>query len=238
MKAGVLIIGSLYWDKHEGEHLNVRKKWRDERLEMDGRIHVLCPIRYGRKSGKGVFTMVFSKSIEQTKQWGTAFAVPCQAPIDEFKDLLIEAEWMSYAEGANDRKLVKGIENKWCVIGILFNPSFDANEKKKLLDEYQSILEKQGLGKVHEKFCIAPELSILSPQGEILIEWPKAVDPEKQAALDQHDFIIATSPRQNQPAYPDAKYIKAEVRNDARKYFYNNVASGITTYQDREIVEA
>lgn len=237
MKVGVLIIGSLYWDLHQGEHLNVRKKWRDERLEMDKRIHVRCPIRYGRKSGEGVYTMVFSQLIEASQQWGTAYVVPCHSAIDNFEALLNETENMSYAEGVNDRKLVKGVENKWCVMGILFNPSFDEVEKKKLLDPYQLILEAQGLGEVHEKFCIAPEHSILSAQGEILIQWPQPIDPEKQAALDQLDFIIATCPRQNLRAYPDAVSIKAEVRNDLRKYFYNNIANGITTQQDRKIVE-
>jgi len=34
MKGGVLIIGSLLWDAHQGKHLNARKNWRSKRLKI------------------------------------------------------------------------------------------------------------------------------------------------------------------------------------------------------------
>ena len=45
MKCGILIIGSLYWDKGNG-----RDDWRKRRLDMNASIPVGAPIYYGRKS--------------------------------------------------------------------------------------------------------------------------------------------------------------------------------------------
>jgi hypothetical protein len=123
------------------------------------------------------------------------------------------------------------------VIGILFNPHFDAEQKQAILDKYQQQLNAENLGNEFTRFCIASESSILSKQGEILIQWPATTNPERQKALDKLDFIIATCPKQNLDVYPDAEAIKALVLKDDRNYFYNNVAHGISTYQDRQIVE-
>lgn len=238
MKGAVLIIGSLYWDIHQGKHLNVRLNWRNNHLQMNNRILTKVPIRYGRTSGSGykkVYTMVFSAGLK-ANQWGTAYTIPFKLDINNYADLHEQTKYLSYAEGADDTKVVKG-DKKWCVIGILFNPQFDPAQKLTILNQYQQQLEVENLGNVYSEFCIAPEPSILSQQGEILIPWPVAINPKHQAMLDKLDFIIATCPRQNITAYPDAATIKSLVLRDERDYFYNNIASGITTYQDREIVE-
>src|ERR1700730_13031171 len=57
LEAGILIIGSLLWDKD-------RQQWRDERLDRNESEVVSAPIRYGRRSGKRrghTYTMVFSR---------------------------------------------------------------------------------------------------------------------------------------------------------------------------------
>lgn len=63
MIGGVLIIGSLFWDKDQGTFINLRIYWRKKRLLFDKRIHIFVPTRYGRKSDDGVYTMVFSKEV-------------------------------------------------------------------------------------------------------------------------------------------------------------------------------
>ncbi|MDX1954708.1 MAG: hypothetical protein SFU20_04190 [Chitinophagaceae bacterium] len=239
MKGGVLIIGSLFWDIHQNKHQNVRLNWRNNHLQMNNRIHVRVPIWYGRTSGKDekkVYTMVFS-AVLLANQWGTAYVVPFKLETYNYTDVYHQAKYLSYAEGADDTHVVKG-DNKWCVIGILFNPKFDAAQKLAILNQYEQQLEAENLGDVYSRFCIAPEPSILSKLGEIMIPWPLATNTKIQPALDKLDFIIATCPRQNIAAYPDATAIKALVSRDERDYFYNNVANGITTYQDREILEA
>jgi hypothetical protein len=59
LTAGVLIIGSLFWDSERG-----RPAWREARLDMASAQSATAPIRYGRLSGKGrgyTYTMVFSR---------------------------------------------------------------------------------------------------------------------------------------------------------------------------------
>ena len=43
LDAGILVIGSLLWDKDE-----IRQQWRDERLAGNQSELVSAPIRYGR----------------------------------------------------------------------------------------------------------------------------------------------------------------------------------------------
>ncbi len=238
MKGGVLIIGSLLWDQHQEKNLNARKNWRAKRLKFNKRIHVFAPIRYGRISGKGVYTMVFSELAEINNNWGTIYFVPFKKEINSFQGIFNQARYLSNAEGADDKNLVKGNGKKWCVIGILFNPTFDKERKMILLNKFQQKLNEENLNDEYSKFCISPEVSILSPQGEININWPKATNPKNQEGLNLYDFIIATCPQQNLESYPDAATIKTAVLNDARNYFYNNILNGITTFQDREIISS
>ncbi len=243
MKGGVLIIGSLFWDNHQNTYLNVRENWRINHLQFNNRIHVKVPIRYGRTSGEGekkVYTMVFSHSLAEGNDWGTAFAVPFKLHIQNFQTLYQQVQYLSEAEGAKDMRVVKRDKEKtiWCIIGILFNPRFDAVQKKAILDAFRQKLDDEQMGDEYRRFCIAPERSILSAQGEILIPWLTATHPKSQPMVDHLDFIIATCPKQNIDAYPAPALIKAAALKDSRKYFYNNVACGITTFQDREVVEA
>ena len=46
---GILVIGSLIWD--DKPH---RENWRTSHLNMDNKIFVKVPIRYGRKSGSSI----------------------------------------------------------------------------------------------------------------------------------------------------------------------------------------
>jgi len=47
LTAGVLIIGSLFWDSERG-----RPAWRDARLNMASAQTVTAPLRYGRRAKK------------------------------------------------------------------------------------------------------------------------------------------------------------------------------------------
>jgi hypothetical protein len=238
MKGGVLIIGSLNWDIHQKKDDNVRQDWKANHLRYDDKIKVAAPIRYGRISGRGVYTMVFSKSLEENAMLGTAYVAPFNNEIENFEALDTQAGNLSYAEGTDDRKLVKGNDEVWCVIGILFNPRFNLSQKELLLNKFQQKLEAENLNDVYTQFHLPCESSVLSPQGEMLIRWPQTSNIAEQVILDELDFVIATCPKPNLPAYPDAVTIKKAADTDKRKYFYNNREHGITTYQDDEIMRA
>src|SRR5882757_5413156 len=98
MKGGVLVIGSLLWDKDQGKFIDLRENWRKKRLLFGKRILVFVPIRYGLESN-GVFTMVFSKEAENQNNWGTAYFLPFKKEIKSFAGLNKEAEHLSNAEG-------------------------------------------------------------------------------------------------------------------------------------------
>jgi len=87
-------------------------------------------------------------------------------------------------------------------------------------------------------FVLLRKLLVFLPRGEININWPTATNQKKQDELHSFDFMIATCPKQNIDKYPDASAIKVAIANDSRNYFYNNISNGITTFQDREIMNS
>lgn len=120
LTVSILIIGSLYW------RAGGRDRWRRWRLDMDCKWLVKAPIRYGRLSKNGTFTMVFSELLDD--QLGQAIVVRCQHKVSSPADLIREAEWLWSAE---DNKVpsfcfqspARSISAKWggCV-ALLGNP--------------------------------------------------------------------------------------------------------------------
>ena len=239
MKGGILIIGSLFWDNNQGEKINFRKTWRNKRLNIKDKIHVKAPIRYGRTGlNKETYTMVFSSEIDKDEKFGTAYVVPFKnIEIKSFKGILNQARFLSEAERSNNKKLCKGNVDKWCTIGILFNPNFDSVKKNKILKKWEKSIRKDDGLIDHLDYCIEPEQSILSNKGEILINWLNPVDINKKKELNSFDFIIATCTKQDLKKYPKSELLKETFLNDKRKYFYKNIENGITTFQDREILK-
>lgn len=240
MKGGVLIIGSLLWDKKEH-----RIEWRKNSLLTNEKTHVFAPICYGRESGKKEnknYTMVLSSNVEKNKNFGTAFLVPFKdKSIKTFENILNEARKLSNAENSNgnkDSKLSKGNKIKWCTIGIIFNPKLEKEKKNNLLEKWQQIIiNDDGLKDYMEYSINNTEKSILSEKGEILINWLTTVNPKNQNKLNEFDFILATCTKPNLKEYPKLKELKESVLKDTRGYFFNNITNGITTYQDRKIIE-
>jgi len=237
MNGGILIIGSLLWDLHQGTNKGAREQWRKKRLNMDKKIHVFAPIRYGRLSKGKSYTMVFSKELETKNDLGTAFIIPFRNNPIKWNGLLNQARYLSKAENAGDDKLVKGGDEVWCIIGILFNPKFNQPQKEEILLKFRQKLEEDGIGDNYQNLKAGKESSILSETGEIDIEWSKAVNPKYQKELDKLDFVLATctQPKPNE-SYPSDEIIKKALGNDDRNYFYNNIQHGITTFQDRKLI--
>lgn len=236
MKGGVLIIGSLLWDDDQGKHKNVRKDWRNKRLEIKKKIHVFAPIRYGRVSDQ-TYTMVFSKQTDVENNWGTVYFVPFKSKISSFLGISNQSEYLSHAENISDKKLVKGAQN-WCIIGILFNPEFIEARKKVLLEHFTKKLIADKMGELYKEYRIIPENSILTMQGELDFAWPKTVNSKDQLSFNKYDFLLATCTKPNIPIYPTPKILKDALAGDKRNYFHNNISNGITTFQDRDIINS
>ena len=239
MKGGILIIGSLIWDNNQGGKKDFRKKWRAKRLNVSEKIHLKVPIRYGRKSGdkNPTYTMVFSSGIDMANDFGTAYFVPFKnQPIRSFRGILNQARFLSEAEGSNDKKLCKGNNNKWCTIGIMFNPKFDLAKKEQILSKWELNLKNDEGLIDYDEYRIAQENSILSNRGEILMDWLNPVDKNRKELFDEFDFVIATCTKPNLEVYPSSQELKLNISQDERRYFFSNIENGITTFQDRELI--
>lgn len=234
LKGGILIIGSLFWDPNQNDKIDFRKNWRRKRLLLSKKIHIQAPIRYGRRSGKMKnLTMVFSKDCEVENKLGTAYIVPIRNEvIKSFKGIENQARFLSEAEGADDNRLKKGKKNEWCTIGIMFNPKINIDVKKSILKKWKSLLLKDdGLND------ISIYKSVLSEEGEININWLKAVNKNEQRLIEEFDFILATCTKPTENPCPDEATIAKDIIVDKRRYFFQNIQNGITTFQDKEVIK-
>ena len=92
-RVGILIIGSLYWDK--AKH---RCDWRRDRLDHCGKRYVRAPIRYGRCSKtRNCYTMVLSTKLT-SNQFGRAIVAPCRRRARNAADVVDEAVHLWTAE--------------------------------------------------------------------------------------------------------------------------------------------
>lgn len=239
MKGGVLIIGSLLWDNDKESNHNYRDIWRTETLDMKAMLHVFAPIRYGRKSSsRKSHTMVFSHEIDVDGNLGQAYVVPFIKQDLSVDDVILQAKKLSKVEGLKDDKLVKGgPKEKWCIIGILFNPEIDESKKNALLLTFGQQLNEDGIGDHYKHFKVGDELAILNEQGELQIAWIRPVEEGNSNKVNSLDFVLAACTKPNVGVYPDPSSIADLVLQDLEdKYFYNNHQNGIITFQDSEIM--
>lgn len=233
LKGGVLIIGSLMWQDHLDEAGDdIRKNWRTNSLLLANKIQVKTPIRYGRFSDNSkIYTMVFSNACKRKS--GTAFIVPFSSQIQSDKQLVDEAQKLSDAEGMK-KKFVAG-ENVWSVLGILINPKHNGTKiKRNLITLWNNSLDKAFDDKL---FRIGKEKPCIKSNGILNIPWPSTVDPRKSEDLNSYDFIIATATKPTK--YPLVKELAGCVKTDiVRYYFIENYKSGITTFQDLQVINS
>jgi hypothetical protein len=224
-KAGILIIGSLLWDKD-------RQEWREARLAISDSKLVLAPIRYGRRSGKRrghTYTMVFSRSAPT----GHARVVRCANAIISAGDLITEALklWEAEALSVNSGRLAAS----WGCVALICNPN--RRIPPELLKAWADrVGQEPDYGKVSQA---ADEGLLISEDGILQINWPHCV--EGGAAVD-FDLLLVTA---NDPTltgaplvYPSVETIAGAWNNACREfveYFWNNIDNGICTFEDEEI---
>jgi len=226
LDAGILIIGSLLWDKD-------RQQWRDERLDCHQSELVSAPIRYGRRSGKRrgyTYTMVFSKSASA----GRARVARCSHAITSADDLITEALrlWEAEELSENTGRIANA---KWGCVALLYNPKRRIPED--ILRAWAQRVEREtGYGKVAQ---LADEGALISKDGMLQIDWPRCIAGEGPVDLD---LLLVTA---NDPtltgtplSYPTVEtVVNAWNGTDPEhaEYFWKNTDYGITTFQDEEI---
>jgi len=233
-KGGVLLIGSLLWQNSLETGDDLRKNWRDASLSIEKKIQVLVPIRYGRKSKNGIYTMTFSNSCKN--KLGKAFFVPFKTnnvkDLDSFNK---ELTTLAIAEGMKG-KLVAGEKIIWSAVTILINSK--NNDALKIESIKKWWINRFANEKVYdlEAFKIGEEDSAVKENGILNISWPKTTQSGDQDIFDDFDFIIATATvPTNYPNYNDL--LKSILNDKDRKYFVNNNKNQIQTFQDEKILE-
>ena len=226
LKGGVLIIGSLYWQDHltvEGDY--IRKDWRNSRLDLERFLDVNAPIKYGRFSKAGSYTMIFDGDLS-AGQFGVGKFCPFKKDTTNWDDLHKEATLLSVAEGMNG-DLIAG-DYAWSVCGILFNPKLEKKLKEEILEKWREQLSQHVRG--YKKLDSAPSSYSMNNKGEFDFPWPDG--------LNDYDFLIGTA---SKPKFRQGvtELTVDEISNHVpnRHYFLPNRKHSITTYQDDEILE-
>lgn len=228
MQGAVLVIGSLLWE-NETNSLNLdqgklREKWR-KNLDLEKKIALEVPIRYGRKSNskRCTYTMVFSNSVSNL---GTAFIIPFQKVTENYEELKNQALELSEAEGISTRKYPKRLIASWGSIGISFNEKSDnqiEQIKNKWHQEFSSFDNKD--------YKIGNEQPSIKNNGELnfKLNIPKEID-----------YVLATPVKPNISEYPTTKRIyEAIIESNPRydTYVKENFNNGIRVYGDEVIIK-
>jgi hypothetical protein len=214
--AGVLIIGSLYWDDEGG-----RDRWRCWRLDLAKKLHVHVPIRYGRRSASrgNTYTMVFAR-LDDSK-FGQAIVLPCKHLISSVDDLVNEARWLWAAETkrvpeSQDGELPKGLSDTWGSVAIL--PSLNTPEP--ILKGWREMFDAQD------------ETLMVRTGGRLDIDWPTIAGDEPSVLFD---LLLATTNRPTSVDSTPEQIAEAWNTFGFRNYFEENRKAGIITFQDSEI---
>jgi hypothetical protein len=223
LSIGILIIGSLYWDTRGG-----RDRWRESRLQMDRDFLVKAPIRYGRRSTTGTYTMVFGS----VPTLGQARVVPCKKSMNAIKDLIEEGEWLWAAERREvprgEQQLDHKLSATWGCVALLISPN--ANMHRSWRDCWAKRVSAERNETVVGRHLV-------DGRGLLQVSWPELAQSGDSAPLD---LLLATtnSPTLTNDSYPSAHEIADAWNRDVRggaEYFRENRRSGIYTFEDESI---
>jgi len=223
----ILTIGSLFWSEEDP-----RPSWRRDHLAVELATRVRVPIRYGRKSNKSGYTMVFSTGLP-TEHFGWALAVPCRSVVDTFEQFNEEAEALWAAERKKASPQCR-IASNWGAVGLLANPNRAGLDLEVAKWSARVSVE-------HDIYKYFPhgkdEASAVTPSGFLAIPWPVT---ESGQSLDC-DFVLATptalTPENGTYAAPPQIAAAFRSAENGRRYFDRNRDAGIFTAFDDEILQ-
>jgi len=230
LRCGVIIIGSLLWQKYlHDENDNIRLNWRNSHLDVENKILIKVPIRYGRRSNSGIMTMVFSNRM--AKRTGFGYVVPLSNKINDQDDLLGECLALSAAEGMNENFVAS-----WGgVLAFLLNDSIiEESIKKEIIKLFRR--RKNEVFDINE-YKVGKERSCITKSLKLNINWVDPVLDSEKSKINEFHFLLATptKPMNKIPTYKEiAETINSDIK---RKYFINNLTHGIITQDDFEIAK-
>jgi hypothetical protein len=227
LTGGVLIIGSLLWQDYlydKGD--DIRLNWRNAHLDFNNKIPVKVPIRYGRIPESEIATMVFSNRMKNRKGFG--FVVPFKKKINNQDELLWEALALSAAEGMKGNFVCT-----WGVLAYLLNTgTIPDNLKKEIISLFR---KRKNIQFNIEDYKVTGERSCLTRSLKLDIDWIEAVIPEDKEKLNNFHFLLATATMPKKPISTKEEIAETIKTDNKRRYFINNLTSGIITSEDFEI---
>lgn len=207
MRGGILIVGSLLWDRARG-----RESWRQTRLAMDEILRVKVPIRYGRKSESrgNTFTMV----VDTQGPAGQAAVVPCRRELNNTDDIIDEAKLLWRAEQSAAQ--AGSISSSWGSVGARFRDGYIANDHVQAWSDC-----------FHGGGTTVPPVN---DNGILEIAWPVMNDG---LPID-FDLILATATQaeSNRPQPHEIADAWIDQDDGHESYFFENVRHGIRTSED------
>lgn len=220
LSGGLLIVGSLIWDKHE-----TRVTLREQYLDIKAVKIVPAPIRYGRKSAKRqTITMVLSTSCKSADKIGTGAMLPFVKLIGNTNYLCKVAKAIIDAENKKEVDFL-GFNWGWGCLSLL------PNRNKLKYDNVMQLIQfwatKYGGGFNPNEYIIEGEQQLITKQGKLLLDWK-----DEYADLD---FIVITATKPNIPI-PSSKELAQSAEND-KSYFEENKNHGINTFQDEAMLQ-
>jgi len=211
MRIGILIIGSLLWDRK-----SERKVWRRDHLDLDSAMPVSAQINYGRRSQSRGNT--FTMTINPESGFGRAIIVPCRTTQREASTLFAEAEALWRAE-MPDAALGR-ISASWGCVGARFRDQSASSDWSIPWSEYFSAK-------------VASPTHPVNSDGLLEIPWPSKIADNPIEV----DVILATATRAEKQLPNPSEIADAWIDQDGgdEKYFFENVRHGIRTPEDIRI---
>jgi hypothetical protein len=182
---GILIAGSLYWAIEE-----YRVIGRAKCLDMSCVTPVRVPIRYGRKSRHGSYTMVFAPG----SPMGQAKVVACQRQAISVTDILSQAEALWLAERPPDARSVAGqlYSASWGCVTMLLRPTSKIPDD--VLDEWTQQVARECGGPTRMRNYDPMAYNVkgraaIDKRGLLQIPWPNC--STTGTPLDGFDVLLA-----------------------------------------------
>lgn len=228
-KGGVIIVGSLLWQDYlDKPGDNIRANWRRAHLDIENKIPVRLPIRYGRTSSSDIMTMVFSNRMARKKGFG--YIVPFKTRINNKDELLCEAIALSAAEG------MKGnFVRTWSVLTYLVNDAIvNIKQKNEIVRLFRQ--KKSTIFDIKE-YKVDKERSCVSKSLKLDIDWITPVLENDMHKVDEFHFLLATATKPDKKVPTCNEIAQTIIKDTKSKYFINNLINGIITHDDFEIAK-
>lgn len=179
-KAGVIIVGSLLW-----EETPERVKWRNLCLQMEQKLPVSVPIRYGRKSSsrKDTYTMIFSNN--PSTKLGQAFIVEIKDEIKNFG--ILEKHAFAMASAEKIWKKEPSLITTWGTVGLLINPKIDTKGKVNadlIRSRWQQLYQTYNSFDPSNYNISPDDVPVINQHGFLQIPWTDQ--------MNNFDFLLAT----------------------------------------------